>query len=71
MAEGSCMIDGCANSAYAPAGTGQLCQEHFTDFVKWRRKKGSMSMFRRYNSMTMKERDAIVGEWGKTLATSN
>ena len=68
MSDQDCMIDGCANSAYAPAGTGQLCKEHFTDFVKWRRRKGGMGMFRKYNGMAMEERNTIVEEWGKTLA---
>ena len=68
MNEHQCMIDGCTNRAYAPSGTSQLCKEHFSDFVKWRRKKGGVGMFRKYNGMTMEERDTIVQEWEKTLA---
>ena len=68
MSDQLCMIDGCTNRAYAPSGTGQLCKDHFTNFVRWRRKKGGMGMFRKYNSMTMEERDTIVLEWGKTLS---
>lgn len=67
MSDTDCMIQGCAHRAYAPAGTGQLCKDHFSDFVKWRRKKGGMSMFRKYNGMTPTERNATVEEWGKTL----
>ena len=68
MSEEQCMLEGCPKRAYAPSGTGQLCKDHFSDFVKWRRRKGSMSMFRKYNAMTMEERDSIVQDWGKTLA---
>lgn len=63
-----CMIEGCANPGYAPAGTGTLCKEHFADFVTWRRKKGGKGMFRKYTGMTMIERDTIVKEWHATLA---
>ena len=63
-----CMIEGCANQGYAPAGTGTVCKDHFTDFVKWRRKKGGKNMFRQYSGMTMPERDSIVEAWHKTLA---
>ena len=65
-----CVIGGCTSQVYAPAGTGSVCKEHFMDFVKWRRKKGGMNMFRKYNALTMKERDPIVQEWGKHLATN-
>lgn len=68
MIDPRCMIEGCANQGYAPAGTGTVCKDHFTDFVKWRRKKGGKNMFRHYNGMTMPERDSIVEEWQKTLA---
>ena len=51
-----------------PAGTGFLCKDHFSDFVTWRRKKGGKGMFRKYNGMTMVERDTIVKEWESTLA---
>ena len=70
MSEQICLIDGCTHRDYAPAGTMQLCKEHFSEFVKWRRKKGGLAMFRKYNSMTMEERDTIFQQWEKTLATS-
>ncbi len=68
MIDPHCMIEGCANQGYAPAGTGTVCKDHFTDFVKWRRKKGGKNMFRQYSGMTMPERDSIVEAWYKTLA---
>ena len=68
MIDPHCMIEGCANQGYAPAGTGTVCKDHFTDFVKWRRKKGGKNMFRQYSGMTMPERDSIVAAWHKTLA---
>ena len=64
----TCMIEGCTNQGYAPAGTGTVCKDHFADFVNWRRKKGGKGIFRKYNGMTMVERDAIVGKWYATLA---
>ncbi len=67
MSDQNCMIHGCAHRAYAPAGTGKLCKAHFSDFVKWRRKKGGMGLFRKYNGMTSEERNATVTEWGKSL----
>jgi hypothetical protein len=67
MNDQHCMIDGCTNRAYAPSGTGQLCKDHFSNFVRWRRKKGGMGMFRKYNGMTSEERNTIVQEWEKTL----
>ena len=70
MSEQMCIIDGCTHSGYAPAGTGQLCKEHFSEFVKWRRKKGGLAMFRKYNGMTMEERDTVFQQWEKSLATS-
>ena len=70
MSEQMCIIDGCTHSGYAPAGTGQLCKEHFSEFVKWRRKNGGSAMFRKYNGMTMEERDTVFQQWEKTLATS-
>jgi len=69
MSEEHCMIDGCTHRAYAPSGTRYLCKEHFSEFVKWRRRKGGMSMFRKYNGMTMEERDTVVHMWEKTLAS--
>ncbi len=62
-----CMIEGCTNQGYAPAGTGIVCKDHFADFVTWRRKTGGKSLFRKYNGMTMVERDATVTEWKNTL----
>ena len=70
MSEQVCIIDGCTHSGYAPAGTGQLCKEHFSEFVKWRRKKGGLAMFRKYNGMTMEERDTVFQQWEKTLSMS-
>ncbi len=63
-----CMIEGCTNQCYAPAGTGIVCKDHFTDFVAWRRKTGGRNLFRKYNGMTMAERDTTVEEWKNTLA---
>jgi len=68
MTDPNCVIEGCANQGYAPAGTGTVCKDHFADFVTWRRKKGGKEMFRKYSGMTMVERDSIVEEWRKTLA---
>ncbi len=68
MSQDNCMIDGCTHRAYAPTGTGQLCKEHFSEFVRWRRKKGGMGMFRKYNAMTMEERDTIYRQWEKSLS---
>ena len=70
MSEQTCAIDGCTHRAYAPAGTVQLCKEHFSEFVKWRRKKGGPPMFRKYNGMTMEERDTVFQQWEKTLTTA-
>jgi hypothetical protein len=70
MSGEGCLIGGCTSQVYAPAGTGFVCKEHFIDFVKWRRKKGGMNMFRKYNALTMEERDPIVQDWGKHLATN-
>ena len=68
MSNEGCVIGGCTSQVYAPAGTGSVCKEHFIDFVKWRRKKGGMKMFRTYNGSTMEERDIVVREWGGNLA---
>ena len=62
MSEQSCLIQGCTNRVYAPAGTDSLCKEHFLNFLTWRRRKGT-GMFRKYAAMTMDERDAVVLEW--------
>lgn len=69
MSEERCLIDGCTQRAYAPSGTRYLCKVCFSEFVKWRRKKGGMGMFRKYNGMTMEERDTIVGDWEKTFSS--
>ncbi|MFQ5931259.1 MAG: hypothetical protein ACE5MM_02505 [Nitrospiraceae bacterium] len=66
MSEQSCLIQGCTNRVYAPAGTSSLCKEHFLNFLTWRRRKGT-GMFHKYAAMTMEERDAVVLEWGKTV----
>lgn len=68
MIEQDCMIVGCSKRAYAPSGTGHLCKDHFTDFVKWRRRKGSAGMFRKYNAMTMEGRNVIVKDWEKNVS---
>jgi hypothetical protein len=70
MSQEGCLIGGCTNTIYAPAGTGSLCKDHFIDFVKWRRKKGGMAMFRKYSGMNMQERDTIVQDWGKTVVVT-
>lgn len=67
MSEQACLIDGCKARGYAPAGTGSLCKEHFLDFVKWRRRKGS-GMFHKYGAMKMEERDSVMAEWRKTVS---
>ena len=70
MIDQRCLINDCTGRAYAPAGTGALCKEHFLDFVRWRRRKGP-SMFRIYGAMTMEQRDTIVTDWGKTVKIDN
>ena len=67
MSDQTCLIGGCTQPLYAPAGTRSVCKEHFLDFVKWRRKKGGMVMFRKYSAMTMEERDPTVDEWAQTI----
>ena len=66
MIDQRCLITDCTGRAYAPAGTGALCKEHFLDFVRWRRRKGP-AMFRIYGGMTMEQRDAVVADWHKTV----
>ncbi len=66
MSNQTCLIGGCTFRVYAPAGTGSLCKEHFTNFVTWRRRKGP-AMFHKYGAMTIEERDTVVAEWGKTI----
>jgi hypothetical protein len=61
-----CTVEGCSAKAYAPGGTGRLCKDHFQKFVVWRRRRGQ-AMFEKYAAMTMEERDAVVGEWQKSL----
>jgi hypothetical protein len=61
-----CLIDGCTFKAYAPAGTGALCKDHFLQFVTWRRRKGP-TMFFKYGAMRSEERDTLVVEWQKTV----
>ena len=41
MNDQMCMIQDCGGRVYAPTGTHALCKNHFLDFVKWRRKKGT------------------------------
>jgi hypothetical protein len=66
MAPSSCLIEGCTAKAYAPAGTGALCKQHFLNFVTWRRRKGAM-MFYKYGALAMEERDTVLAEWQKTV----
>jgi hypothetical protein len=63
----SCLVGGCTETPYAPAGTQSLCKEHFLQFLTWRKKKGGLGMFKKYSAMTMDERDSIVEEWGHTF----
>jgi hypothetical protein len=67
MSTESCLIGGCTESVYAPAGTQSICKEHFLLFLTWRKKKGGLGMFKKYSAMTMEERDAIVEEWTQTV----
>lgn len=57
-----CIIQGCRGKVYAPAGTQNVCKEHFLNYLTWRRRKGPQ-MFVAYAGMTMEQRDAIVAEW--------
>jgi len=66
MSGEQCLIEGCKNPLYAPAGTGSLCKDHFLNFLTWRRRKGA-GMFSKYAGMTMNERDTVMAEWKKTL----
>ncbi len=66
MSDQRCLIQDCSARVYAPAGTGSLCKNHFLDFVRWRRRRGT-SMFRIYGGMNMEERNTIVAEWSKTV----
>ncbi|MEO8327435.1 MAG: hypothetical protein ABI618_16405 [Nitrospirota bacterium] len=67
----TCLIGGCTESLYAPAGTQSLCKEHFLHFVTWRRKKGGLGMFKKYSALNMEERDVIVEEWAKSTFSSS
>ena len=67
MSTESCLIGGCTEAVYAPAGTQAICKEHFLLFLKWRKKKGGLGMFKKYSAMNMEERDTIVEEWGQTV----
>jgi hypothetical protein len=67
----SCVIGGCTEPLYAPAGTRSVCKEHFLHFVTWRRKKGGLGMFKKYSAMSMEERDEIVNEWAQTLFSTS
>jgi hypothetical protein len=67
MNSDSCLIGGCTETIYAPAGTQSLCKEHFLQFLMWRKKKGGLSMFKKYSAMSMDERDTIVEEWTHTV----
>jgi len=66
MSDHSCVVQDCQGKFYAPAGTGQVCQEHFINFLTWRRRKGPV-MFNKYAAMTMEERNAVTEEWKKTV----
>jgi hypothetical protein len=68
MTHDACLIGNCTFHVYAPAGTGGLCKPHFLSFVVWRRRKGP-TMFHKYAAMTMNERDGVLAEWSKTLAS--
>ena len=66
MNEQACVMMGCKNKSYAPAGTGAVCKDHFLSFLTWRRRRGS-TMFAKYAAMTMEERNPVVAEWSKTV----
>lgn len=66
----SCLVGGCTETVYAPAGTQSLCKEHFLQFLTWRKKKGGLGMFKKYSAMTMDERDSIVEEWGHSFLST-
>ncbi|MDR4494524.1 MAG: hypothetical protein AB7P17_10905 [Nitrospirales bacterium] len=70
MSTESCLVGGCTEPLYAPAGTRSLCKEHFLHFVAWRKKKGGMGMFKKYSALTMEERDTTVEEWAKSSIAS-
>lgn len=66
MTDQTCMIGGCSNRVYAPAGTQSVCKDHFLNFLTWRRRRGPQ-MFFKYAAMTMEQRDTITAEWQKTV----
>ena len=66
MSTQTCLIQDCGGKTYAPAGTGSVCKNHFSDFLKWRRRKGHQ-MFTKYAAMTMEERDTVAQEWKNTV----
>jgi len=70
MSDQTCLIEGCTQPVYAPAGTRTLCKEHFLHFVTWRRKKGGTALFQKYSAMTMNERNPMVDEWAQTVPST-
>ena len=42
----SCLVGGCTEAIYAPAGTQSLCKEHFLQFLTWRKKKAGLACSR-------------------------
>ena len=62
----SCMIQSCTGKVYAPAGTRNVCKEHFLSYLTWRRRKGPQ-MFIAYAGMSMEQRDPIAAEWARTI----
>ncbi len=71
MSTDNCLIGGCTEPLYAPAGTRSLCKDHFLQFLAWRKKKGGLSLFKKYSAMSMEERDATVEEWGQSITTTS
>lgn len=70
MSREACVIEGCTDATYAPAGTGSICKEHFLQFSAWRKKKGGLSFFKKYSAMSMEDRNGTVEEWANTLTSS-
>lgn len=66
MSDVHCMIENCRAKVYAPAGTRNVCKEHFLSFLTWRRRRGPQ-MFMTYAGMSMEQRDGIAAEWAKTI----
>ncbi len=73
MSTEPCVIEGCTDNSYAPAGTHSICKEHFLQFLAWRKKKGGLSFFKKYSAMNMEDRNGVVQEWTEsfTSATSS